>query len=89
MSSETFQDQFEYPVLTKILGPLDYPALKRLKDELKTNASSIHSDLGGDILSTAEYAGVNVTPYVRHLNPPPLVLPPGTAQHEPIRRREE
>ena len=49
MSSDTFQDQFEYPVLTKILGPLDYSTLKRLKDELETNVSSIHSDLGGGI----------------------------------------
>ena len=69
------EEKFETPVLTKIHGPLNYLGLKTIKDELKTNAASIHSELGGGanghlglVLTPLEYAQVSVTPYVRHLN---------------------
>ena len=70
------KDRFEYPVLTKILGSLNYPVLKRLKDEVKVNAASIFSELGGGknghlglVSSKQEYAQVSGIPYVRHTQP--------------------
>ena len=92
----SIEDKFENPVLTKVHGPLNYLALKTLKDEIKTNAASIHSDLGGGanghlglVLTPEEYAFISITPYVRHLNPPNLNIAPGTAQHESFRLRED
>ena len=41
------EDLFEFQVLTKLLGPLNYRVLKLLKDELKSNAACVDSDLGG------------------------------------------
>ena len=41
------EDKFEYPVLTKVIGTLKYSSLKTIKDELKTNAACIHSELRG------------------------------------------
>ena len=38
---------FEYPVLTKISGQPNYELLKTLKNELKANAASVPSNLGG------------------------------------------
>ena len=38
---------FEYPNLTKISGQPDYELLKLIKDELKANAGSVPSNLGG------------------------------------------
>ena len=43
----SIEDKFEFPVLTKVHGPLKYPALKIIKDEIKANTASIHSKLGG------------------------------------------
>ena len=87
---------FEFPTLTKTTEPLRYSSLKTIKDELKTNAASINFDLGGGadghlglVLTLTEYTNVLVIPYVRHTNPPPLVIAPGTAQHEAVQRREE
>ena len=40
------EDKFEYPQLTKV-HTLDYNALKELKEQIKTNATAIYSDLGG------------------------------------------
>ena len=38
---------FEYPTLTRISGQPNYELLKTIKDELKANAASVPSDLGG------------------------------------------
>ena len=96
MTSHNFNDKFEYPVLTKILGMLDYPKINKLKDELKINASSIHSDLGGGmnghlglILTDVEYENVDDEPYKRHINPPLLIIQNKTQQHEANRWRVE
>ena len=47
MSSHNFLEPFEYPVLTKITGILNYPVIKKLKDEIKANAVFVYSELGG------------------------------------------
>ena len=38
---------FEYPVLTQITGTPTYNGLKQLKNELKTNAVGVQSNLAG------------------------------------------
>ena len=73
--------KFQYPVLTKA-QTLNFSSLKTIKDKIKANASSIHSELGGGmhghlgaVTTPAEYAHVSPTPYVEPVNPPPLVVP--------------
>ena len=80
---------FEYPVLTKIQGQPDFQSLKTIKDELKANATTVPTDLGGGanghlglVLTPAEYANVNPINYVRPAHPGQLVIPPGIPQHE-------
>ena len=89
MTLHNFTDKFEYPVLMKIHGVLDYPKINKLKDEIKINATSIHSDLGGgtnghlgQILTDLEYTHVDHIAYIRHPNPPALNIPRNTQQHE-------
>ena len=90
------EDNFEHPVLTKVHGSLTYPALKTIKDELKANAASIHSELGGGtnghlglVLSAAEYALVSAVPYVRYVHPVSPIILPGTTNHEATRLRKD
>ena len=75
---------FEYPELTKIHDSPDFASLKKIKDELKSNAARVPTNLGGGahghlglILTPAEYALISATPYVRPVHPGPLVLPAG------------
>ena len=96
MTSFNFNDRFEYPTLTRVTGSLNFKKLNQLKNELKANASSIQSDLGGGLnghlglITTAiEYTSIDNTPYTRYNNPPPLNIPRATAQHEANRWREE
>ena len=89
-------NNFEYTVLTKIHDVPTYSSLKMIKDEIKANASSVQSDLGGGrhgylglVLTPAEYAAVSNIPFVRPINPLPLVIPAGTANYESTRLRED
>ena len=97
MSSSKFDFIFEYPTLTTALGGLSYQTLKIIKNELKTNAAVIDSDLGGKanghlglILTDVEYALVaTTTPYVRHTMPSTPTFDDKPSQHEAIRRRDD
>ena len=87
---------FESPVLTKIHGEPTYETLQVIKNQLKANAASVTSDLGGGanghlglICTPVEYATVNVTPYVTPLHPGPLIIPVGSTQHAATRLRED
>lgn len=87
---------FEYPVLTKIQGQPTYVTLKIIKDEMKANATSVSSDLGGGanghlglMLSPIEYSNVSLVPYVKSVHPGTLVIPLGSTQHESTRLRED
>ena len=40
---------FEFPTLSKIHGEPTYEKINELKDKLKTNASKVPSELGGEI----------------------------------------
>ena len=82
---ETF---FEKKDLTKIRGKRTYETLQRLIKELKANASTVHSDLGGGnydllglLLSPTSYALISTTLFVQPMHLGPLNIPVGTAQH--------
>ena len=44
------QNYFKYPSPTPIAGEPTNKSLKRLKNDLRANASSVESDLGGGIM---------------------------------------
>ena len=76
---------FKYKTPTPIQGTPTNKALKRLKQELRANASSVESILGGGdhgylglVLTDAEYAKVSATPFVAPTYPTNLRIP-GTA----------
>jgi hypothetical protein len=87
---------FEIPELTKIHARPTFENLKIIKNELKTNGSSVTTDLGGGInghvglvTTLAEYALISAIPYVRPVHPGALVLPTGvgtTTLHREIAR---
>ena len=87
---------FVFPTLTKIQGRPTYATLKTIKDELKANATSVTTDLGGGanghlglVLTPTEYGNVSAIPYVRPAHPGTLVIPPGSTQHEANRLRDD
>ena len=86
---------FEFPTLTKIQGEPTYATLKKIKDELKANATTVPTDLGranghlGLVLTPAEYANVSAVNYVRPVHPGALVIPGGTPQHEANRLHDD
>ena len=62
--------------VTKITGEPNYESLKNLKDELKANAASIPTTLGGGthgylglILSPAAYATIATTQFIEPIYP--------------------
>ena len=87
---------FEFPTLTKIHGEPTYFQLKELKNELKSNATSVTTDLGGGrhghlglVLTPTEYLAVSTTAYNRPTHPGSLTIEPGTTQHEATRLQNE
>jgi hypothetical protein len=74
---------FQHKVLTKIHGKPTYPTLQTLQIELKANAGSVPSTLGGGrhghlglLLTDATYATLQpTTPWVTPPNPGPFVPP--------------
>ena len=67
---------FLHPTLTTIHGEPDFPTLKKLKTELKANASRVTSDLGGGghghlglVLSLREYSMISAIMYARPVHP--------------------
>ena len=86
---------FEYPLLDKIHGQPTFTTLTRLKQQIKANAQSVSSDLGGGghghlglVLSPTEYALVSNTPYAIPAHPGAFLLPRNTDPAEAVRRRE-
>ena len=70
-STTDYSKSFQYPTATKNVGEPTYKELRRVEGELKANASSIDSDLGGGdhgylglVLTNAKYALVSATPFV-------------------------
>ena len=87
---------FPYSSPTPIQGEPTYKAVKRLKNELRANASSVDSDLGGGdhgylglILSDAEYASICPTSaFIAPAFPGQLLIPRGTDTIDAINIRE-
>ena len=72
----------EYPDLSVIHGKPTYESLRILMNQLKANARSVHTMLGGGqhghlglFLTPKQYAILSPTPYVSQPCPPPLVIP--------------
>ena len=87
---------FQYPTLTTIQGEPTFESLRTLHNEIKSNALSVASTLGGGIhghlglvLSNAEYDRITNVPYVRPPHPGPLIIAPGTAAHEAARLQRD
>jgi hypothetical protein len=65
-----FSPLFNYKTITRIHGIKDYHSIKTIEDEVKANASSVQSSLGGGlychlglVLSDTKHARISVTPY--------------------------
>ena len=87
---------FKYKTPTPIQGTPTNRTLKHLKTELRANASSVESELGGGdhgylglVLTDVEYATVPPTPFAAPAFPGPLVIDPNATQVEALNRREE
>ena len=88
---------FLHQTLTKINGKPMYKKLKIIYDQIKANARSVPSDLGGGaqgllglIMTAAQYILIPRTvAFIRPANPGPLVIAAGTTQHETARLRYE
>ena len=78
---------FKYKTPTPIQGDPINKTLKRLKQELRANTSSVESDLGGGdhgylglVLTNVKYATTTATPFVPPVYPATLEIPAGTYQ---------
>ena len=85
MGTNYRNDFFQYEHLTSITEEPNFESLTRLKNELKANALSVPSTLGGGnhgmlgmVLTPEEFAIISNTPFVRQQYPGPLQFPPGT-----------
>lgn len=73
---------FHYPDFSVIHGEPTYETLRTMTNQLKANARSVHTTLGGGlhghlglVLTQAQYTIFSNTPYDRPTRPPPLVIP--------------
>ena len=87
---------FKYKTPTPIPGAPSNKTLKRLKRELRANASSVESDLGGGdhgylglVLTDEEYATVAPTAFNPPVYPAALTIPAGTDQVTALNLREQ
>lgn len=75
---------FRHMALTKILGNPDYASLRTLFNEVKSNASSVHTTLGGGghghlglVMTAAQYQAVAPgTPFIVPQHPGDFIPPP-------------
>ena len=82
------ETHFDFPTLTPIRGELTTETLLNLKKQLKSNARSVPSNLGGEqfghlglVIPPNQYNLISNMPFVCPGHPGPLVIPPGTTQH--------
>ena len=87
---------FKFKTPTPIIGTPTHKTLKRLKQELRANASSVESDLGGGdhgylglVLDDPEYATISGTPFVAPTYPTALTIPATATQVEALNLREQ
>ena len=94
--TSNIQSRFQYPTPTIIRGEPTHQGLKRLNTELRANASSIDSDLGGGdhgylglVLTAPEYTEVCPTAFTAPNFPARLTLPATATAVEAAIAREE
>ena len=88
---------FKYKTPTPIIGVPTNKTLKRLKQELQANASSVESDLGGGdhrylglVLTDAEYAQITGTsPFVAPNYPQALNIPANATPIQAMTLKEQ
>ena len=66
------ETHFPHPDLTPIIGQPNYITLNTLYNQIKANATSVYSNLGGGqhghlglVLTPTDYARISPVPYVR------------------------
>ena len=86
---------FKYKSPTPIIGAPTNKTLKRLKQELRANASSVESNLGGGnngylglVLDDTKYATLLQTAFAAPNYPDALTIPNGTSQIAALNLRE-
>ena len=74
--------------LTPIRGKPTFETLHNIRNEIKANAKSVYSNIGGGahghlglVLTDAQYALISPTPFVYTNQPGPIVIPDGTTAH--------
>ena len=79
---------FEFKEPTRILGWPTYDTLEELHNQLKANAKTVFSNLGGGtfgylglVLSPGQYAMLTNVPFDRPNHPGQLVIPANATQH--------
>ena len=88
-SSINYKDTlFNRDTLTPILVEPTFETLHKLCNEIKTNAKSVYSNLGGGsnshivlVLTDAQYAPISPTPFVYPTHPVPFTIPDSTTAH--------
>ena len=78
---------FQYKELTNIHGEPTYDSIKRLHNQVKANAASVPSTLGGGtfghlglVLTPQQYAMISNAPFNRPNHPGPCVIPQNSTQ---------
>ena len=87
---ETIKEKMPHQHLTRIVGEPDYSSLHTLYKEVKANAASVRSTLGGGrhghlgmVISPTAYAHHSATPWIEPNHPGPFAnIPVGTNQHQ-------
>ena len=82
-STVNYRDtHFERAQLTPICGKPTYDTVHKLWNEVKANARSVYSNLGGGthghlglVLMTAQYAAISTIAFTRPDHPGPLAIP--------------
>ena len=78
---------FQYKELTKIHGEPNYDSIRRLHNQIKANAASVPSNLGGGqfghmglVLTQNQHGMISNAPFIRPVHPGPCVIPPNSTQ---------
>ena len=94
-SANFMETHFNFPTLTPIRGEPTADTLIALRKQLKANAKTVPSNLGGGtlghlglVIPPARYGLLSNVPFARPTHPGPLVIPPGTAQHAAATMRD-
>ena len=85
-----------YKKVAKIVGRSTYKTLKILQKQIKANAASVTSSLGGGfhghlglVISASEYNNISGCHFAKPIHPGKLTIPDGSALHDAIRLDEE